>query len=243
MSRYPRPVLALLLGLAATPLWAADREVRTVRSAADAVRGLVFTLPRIVPPEQVRDAAGVIIVPQMLRGGLVLGGRFGRGVALARQPDRSWGQPVFVTVSGGSVGGQVGIEAIDVVLVFRTAQALERALAGSFTLDGDASVAIGPLAGEAEQGIAAGWPRAEVVCYPRSRGGLFAGLALEGAWLAVDARGNEEFARLRTLEKSVAYQGLVQELTRLATPFAVAPASGKARTTGGRPTSSSARPR
>jgi lipid-binding SYLF domain-containing protein len=122
-------------------------------------------------------------------------GRFGRGVVLARQPDGRWSDPVFVTLAGGGVGGQAGVEETDLVLVFRTPRGLDRALRGKLTLGGDVTVAAGPVGREAE--AAADRPlRVDVLTYSRSRG-LFAGVSLEGAHLRIDHGANEDFYRQR----------------------------------------------
>jgi lipid-binding SYLF domain-containing protein len=213
----------LLMALAAPGLRADERAVRTVRAAAETVKAFAITRQRAIPPEQVRTAAAVLVIPQLLHAGLLVGGRFGRGVAVLRRSDGAWDDPVFVTLSGGSVGGLAGIEAVDLVLVFRTKQALEQALAGSFTLGGDAAVALGPVAREAEGDVRTGWPRSEVSCHLRNRGGLFAGLSLEGAWLNVDDAANDEFARLRPIQRTTALDLLRLELTRLSTPPVVVP--------------------
>jgi lipid-binding SYLF domain-containing protein len=224
MSRSPTLLTAgLLLALAAVPLRADSVELRTVKSATTTLRLICAASRRDIPAEMVRGSAGVAVIPLVLRGGLLVGGRFGRGVVLEHRADGTWVGPVFVTLSGGSVGGLAGIDTTDVVLVFRTRAALERALQGCFTLDTGAAVAVGPLAGQAETDVTTEWPAGEVACYLRSRGGLFAGVSLEGAWLQPDHRGNEAFAGKRSRDETAALELLRLELTKLATPLPVAP--------------------
>src|SRR5258708_4279146 len=98
------------------------------------------------------DSVGVAVIPHVVKASLVLGSRFGQGVVLARRPAGCWAEPVFVTFSGRSIGGQVGIEATDLVLVFKTQRSLDRALHGGLTLGGDVAVAAGLLGREAEVG-------------------------------------------------------------------------------------------
>jgi lipid-binding SYLF domain-containing protein len=220
MMRLLKPVSgSLLLLVLAAPLCADSRELKTVKLSYGVLKVLTAPSVRDIPPVLVRDAAAVAIIPQVLRGGLLFGGRFGRGVMMVRQPDGTWADPVFVTLSGGSVGGQVGIEASDLVLVFRHRQAVEQALAGSFSLDGGVAVAVGPLASQAEK---AAWQQAEVLCFPQSRGGLFVGVSLEGAWLRCDDRGTETFFRPRTrveaADASAAVGLLKLELVKLGMP-------------------------
>ena len=220
MKRYTIGLMAcLLVGLATPALRAGPVELRTVRSAAAVVTFLCTTSPRDIPPELIREAAAVAVVPQVLKGGLLIGGRFGRGVVLAHRPDGNWDDPVFITLSGGSVGGLAGIETTDLVVVFRTRAALERVLQGRFELGGNAAVALGPLAGEVEGKVAGDWPRAEVLCYPRSRGGLFVGVSLEGAWLRTDGPSSQAFYPARGLPEKTALEVLKRDLIRLTVPL------------------------
>jgi lipid-binding SYLF domain-containing protein len=217
---------ALLLALAANPLHAGGREMKTVEKAAQAVHALAEIPGRGIPRSLLHDAAGVAVLPHVVRAGLLLDGRFGHGVVLARQPDGRWSDPVFVTLAGGGLGGQAGVEETDLVLVFRTKQSLERALRGKLTLGGDVTVAAGPVGREAE--AAADRPlRAEVLSYSRSRG-LFAGVSLEGAHLGIDHKGNEDFYRQRGCRPEdvlarrgasvAAVESLKEQLAWLATP-------------------------
>lgn len=183
----------MLLILAATPLRAGYQEVRTVRTAGDVLNVLCVTTPRDIAPELVRSSAGVAIVPQILKVGMLVGGQFGRGIVMTRRPDGTWNDPVFISLSTRSIGGQAGIGTSDMVLVFRTKSALEQALHGSVKLGGDAAVAVGPLAGQADGEVSTDWGKGDVICIVKSRGGLFAGVSFEGAWLKVDTVGNQAF--------------------------------------------------
>jgi lipid-binding SYLF domain-containing protein len=227
MNKYLMPLAAgLLLALAVPSLRADDREVATLTLAGAVARELVADLHREIPPALVRDAAGVAFIPHGIKGGFLFGGRYGRGVALARRQDGTWADPVFVTLMGGSIGGQLGIEVTDLILVFRTKEALERALQGSLTLGPDAALAIGTLGLEAESADAVGQLRAVVHSYSKSYGGLFAGVSLEGARLRVDPPGKVATYRGEA-EKIAAVAYLKGELDKLATPPAAAtPAVG-----------------
>jgi lipid-binding SYLF domain-containing protein len=198
MTKVRTPFVAsvLLLGLAVAPLWATSREVKTVESATETVRTLSTVPLQSIPRGLLHDAAGVAVIPHVVRAGLLIDGRFGRGVVLVHQPDGSWSNPIFVTLSGSGVGGQAGIESTDLVLVFKTRASLDRALRGKLTLGADVSVAAGPLGREVE--VASDRPlKADIYTYSRSRG-LFAGVALEGDHLHIDAEANEAFYRIRS---------------------------------------------
>jgi len=194
----------LLLILAAAPLRAGGPELETVESAAEVVRSF-----SAIPTAMLRDATGVAVIPGLIKAGFLVGGRFGRGVVLPRNPDGSWGDPVFVTLAGGGFGLQAGIQSADVILVFKTANSLNRVLrgGGKLTLGGDAGVAAGPVGRQAEAATDAQL-RAEIYSYSRSRG-LFAGVSLQGAalwadpqanWAFYGARGERENAATRSLK-------------------------------------------
>jgi lipid-binding SYLF domain-containing protein len=216
----------VLLTLAAAPLQARSRELKTVESATQVVRALAEIPLRGIPHVLLRDAAGVAIFPQVIKAGLVLDGRFGRGVLLVHEPDGKWSNPVFLSLEGAGVGGQAGLEATELVLVFKTRKSLERVLRGKLTLGGDVTVAAGPLGRDAEA-AADGLLNAEIYSYSRSRG-LFAGISLEGTALHVEPRANETFYDLRggrpedilaRRDKAIpAVEGLKAALFRLSAP-------------------------
>jgi lipid-binding SYLF domain-containing protein len=181
----------LLLSLTACPLCAGSQEQKTVEAATEAVRALSEIPLKSIPKALLCDAAGVAVVPRVVKAGLVVDGRFGRGVILAHQPDGTWSYPIFVTMTGGGVGGQAGVETTELVLVFKTRKSLDRALRGKLTLGGDVAVAAGPLGRDAEAGKDGIW-KAEVFSYSRSRG-LFVGVSLEGSRLRIDDHANEVF--------------------------------------------------
>jgi lipid-binding SYLF domain-containing protein len=198
MMRIGRPLAAgvALLALLA-PLRAGGRENRTAESAAEVLRALGDIPARGIPRGLLHDASGVAVIPHAVKAGLLVDGRFGRGLVLVRRPDGTWSNPAFLTLEGGGVGLQVGVESTDLVLVFRTAGGLDRFLKGKgkLTLGGDVSVAAGLIGREAEAATDARL-RAEILSYSRSRG-LFAGASLEGARLVVDHRANDAFYGLR----------------------------------------------
>jgi lipid-binding SYLF domain-containing protein len=181
----------LLLVVTAPVLPAASPEQKTLEKAAEAVRGFGDLPLQGIPRALVRDAAGVAVIPHAVRVGVLVDGRFGRGVFLVHEPNGCWSNPIFATLRGGGIGGEAGIEATQLVLIFKTRKSLDRALRGKLTLGGDIAVAAGPVGRDLEKGKD-GWGRAEVCSYSKSRG-LFVGLSLTGSRLEVDAHANEAF--------------------------------------------------
>jgi lipid-binding SYLF domain-containing protein len=226
MTRFSLLTALLLLPLTAAATWAAERELKTVTAATEVGHQFSDIPLHCIPPALLHQATGVVVLPNVVKAGLVFDGRFGHGVALVRQPDGTWSNPVFVTLKGLGVGGQAGVGSSDLVLVFKTPNSLNRILYGKrkLTLGGDASIAAGPVGREAELATDA-LLKAEILSYSRSRG-LFIGVSLEGSSLAVDREANEAFYGLpggypahgMTHVGVEATEALRGELQRVSTP-------------------------
>lgn len=144
-----------------------------------------------IPRELLNVTQGIIVVPRMINAGFVLAGKRGKGIAMVKLEDGSWSNPVFVTITGGSVGFQAGIQSVDLVLIFKSRETLQDIGTGSFTLGGDISVTAGPV-GRSSTASTDYKMEAEVYSYSRSKG-LFAGISLSGSAISVDAKANEAF--------------------------------------------------
>ncbi len=126
-----------------------------------------------------------------MKVGLIFGARFGNGVMLVRNEDRSWSNPVFVSTGGGSWGFQAGGQVSDIVLVLTTRDSVEGITDGKLTLGADASVAAGPVGRTAMAGTSVTFD-AEVYAYAKSQG-LFAGVSLEGNGIFIAKKANQRF--------------------------------------------------
>ena len=127
-----------------------SRETATVDSAIE-VLGQVMAIPgRSIPASLLSKAEGIVIVPDMIKGGFIVGVRHGHGVVVTRDEAGRWKPPLFVDVTGASVGWQAGIQGTDLVLVFRTKNSLQNLMRGKFTIGANASAAAGPVGREAQ---------------------------------------------------------------------------------------------
>jgi lipid-binding SYLF domain-containing protein len=143
-----------------------------------------------IPQEVLASADCVAVVPSLLNGGFVFGGRYGKGVASCRTPT-GWSAPAFFTIGGGSFGLQIGGQATDVIMLIMNKHGMDNLLSSQFKLGADASAAAGPIGRHASADT--DWKmRAEVLTYSRSRG-LFAGLELSGAVIKQDKESTREF--------------------------------------------------
>jgi lipid-binding SYLF domain-containing protein len=194
MTRLPR--LSILLSAAlllngavvATAMAGSAEDAR----AQNAVRVLtdIQAIPESAIPDKLFDEArAIVVVPDSLKVGLVIGGRRGHGLLSVKSADGTWSNPSFVSLTGGSIGFQAGVQSSDIVLVFRSDRGLESIVNGKFTLGADASVAAGPVGRNASTATD-GELKAEIWSWSRARG-LFAGVALDGAVLAIDDAANE----------------------------------------------------
>ncbi len=187
--RLPRlAVLVLSLSLAVTAVAGPTEDQRAV----DAVRVLtqIQQIPESGIPDKLLDEArGIVVVPDSLKIGLVLGGRRGHGLLSVKNPDGTWSNPSFVKLTGGSIGFQAGVQSADIVLVFRSDRGLDSIVNGKVTLGADAGVAAGPVGRNASTATD-GQLKAEIWSWSRARG-LFAGIALDGAVLSIDDAANE----------------------------------------------------
>ncbi len=145
----------------------------------------IFSIPeQSIPPTLLRNAHAIVVIPGLIKAGFIIGGRYGSGLMMVRDKEGAWHYPVMVTLTGASIGWQIGVQSTDIILVFKNLKSINAIEKGKFTLGADASVAAGPVGRHAEASTDIQF-RSEIYSYSRSRG-LFAGIALEGAALLID---------------------------------------------------------
>jgi len=165
---------------------AADR----VQAAADVLNEIEGAPDSGIPREILGKAECVAVVPSMLKGGFIVGAKYGRGLASCRTT-KGWSAPAFFITEGGSVGFQIGGQAVDLVMLIMNNDGMQHLLSSKFALGADASVAAGPVGRHAEGNT--DWKmRAQVLTYSRARG-IFAGVSLNGAVLKQDKDSTREF--------------------------------------------------
>src|SRR6185437_2653326 len=136
-----------------------------------------------IPEEVMEHAKCVAVVPHMVKGGFVFGAEGGRGVATCRT-EHGWSAPAFFAITGGSWGLQLGVEGVDLVMIFQTDEGMKHLLASKFQVGADASAAAGPVGRHASANT--DWKmNAEILTYSRAKG-AFAGLTLSGASVRPD---------------------------------------------------------
>ena len=187
-SRLPRLALFLCAALFAGHALAGQEEDQRARNAVRVLSEIQKIPEQGIPDKLLDEGRAVVVIPDTLKVGLVVGGRRGHGLMSVKSPDGSWSQPVFVKLTGGSIGFQAGVQSSDVVMVFRNDRNLENIVNGKITLGADAGVAAGPV-GRNASASTDGQLKAEIWSWSRARG-LFAGVALDGAVLQIDDDAN-----------------------------------------------------
>lgn len=179
----------VLVALLVTSVAFSETAAGRVESAATVLNEIMATPDKGIPEEILGSAKCVAVVPSLIKGGFILGGAHGRGVATCRTAS-GWSAPAPLTTTGGSIGLQIGGQAVDVIMVIMNDRGMTALLTSKFKLGADVSVAAGPVGRHAEGST--DWKmRAEVLTYSRARG-LFAGLTLNGAVIKQDEDATRE---------------------------------------------------
>src|SRR6202041_3723460 len=179
-------LLMSLIGMAGTSAWAGSGHQDTIdrlQKSVDVLHAIMSTPDKGIPEEVLSNAKCILVVPNLLKGGFIIGGKHGRGVASCRTGE-GWSAPAFVSVGGGRWGLQIGVEGVDLVMLVMNDQGLQHLLSSKFQLAGEGSVAAGPVGRHASAGT--DWKmNTQMLTYSRSKG-VFAGLTLEGAVIQED---------------------------------------------------------
>lgn len=205
-------LLCVLAGGADTTVGAAagKDEVKRVGAATTVLNEMMRAGDKAIPSTILEKAEAIAIFPGVKKAGFVVGGQWGRGIISVRDADtRKWSSPAFLTMTGGSVGAQIGGTEIDVILVIMNRSGVERLLSNQFKLGAEISAAAGPVgrAGEASTDLQM---QAQILSYSRSRG-LFAGATVNGSVIKEDVDANTRF-----YEKTLSSEDIVFE--RAGTP-------------------------
>lgn len=193
-----------------------DKIMERVQAAGTVLDEIMAAPDKGIPEEILGSADCVAVVPSLLKGGFVLGAAYGQGVASCRTAN-GWSAPAFFSVKGGSVGLQIGGQAVDLIMVIMNERGMRALLSSKFELGADASAAAGPVGRHAQ--AQTDWKmRAQVLTYSRARG-IFAGISLNGAVIAQNKDDTRTF-----YGRMVPFRTLL--LGRMAAPAAAQPFLG-----------------
>ena len=179
-------------------------EPKRVRDATTIFDEIMGASDKAIPSAILKNAAGIAIFPDTVKAGFIVGGMRGRGVLSARGQNR-WSSPAFLTLTGGSIGLQIGGQAADIILVINNQRGFENLVSNQFKLGADASIAAGPVGRDAQASTDLQL-RAQILSYSRARG-LFAGVTINGSTIRQDVDANERFYGKRLTTKQIVFDG------------------------------------
>ena len=186
MKRTMSVFLMSALGMIGTYAWAGsarEDSVERLQASVNVITAIMAAPDKGIPEEVLNGAKCILVVPNLIKGGFIFGGKHGRGVASCRTA-AGWSAPAFVSIGGGSWGLQIGVEGVDLVMLVMNDQGFQQLLSSKFELTGEGSVAAGPVGRHASAGT--DWKmNTETLTYSRSKG-VFAGITLEGAVVEQD---------------------------------------------------------
>jgi lipid-binding SYLF domain-containing protein len=177
--------LLVLSNLGALCWAASEREnaIHRLDHSAKVLHELIDAPDQRIPDHILRRAKCIAVVPHLMKGGFVFGAEEGKGVATCRMA-YGWSAPTFIQVGGGSWGTQFGVEAVDLVMVIRGKQGLEKLLSSKFEMGRDASVAVGPMGRHSSENTDAAL-NALILTYSHAKG-AFLGMTFDGTVVKAD---------------------------------------------------------
>jgi lipid-binding SYLF domain-containing protein len=193
-------------------------ETKRVEKSIEVISEIMEIPEEGIPEALLGKAYGVAILPGVIKAAYVIGGQHGKGILMV-QDKRKWSNPSFITITGGSIGWQIGVQKADIILVFKSQASIDNITQGKFTLGVDASIVAGPVGRRAEASTDIDL-EAEIYSYSRSKG-LFAGISIKGASLQIDYEANAAFYESRMyspqdilMEKDIKAPAIVKELKK-----------------------------
>ena len=181
-------VTAATFAAASAPDTSDERE--RAQKAAAALDSIMAAPDQEIPQDLLAKAHGIAVVPNVIKGAFLAGGRFGKGLVAARDENGKWGTPLYIDIGGGSFGLQIGVEATDLILVFTEPGGLQEMLKDNLKLGVDAGAVAGPVGRRVEAGTNLTFD-SPIYSYSRNKG-VFAGVSLDGSILTVDDSANHE---------------------------------------------------
>lgn len=196
------PIIFLLL--MASSAFAGDEEAtgieKRLEASATVLTEVMSTPDKTIPSDVLAEAKCVAVIPSLVKVALGIGGRHGKGVVTCRTR-RGWSAPGPISISGGSIGLQIGSQAVDLILVFLDPNALQELLSSKFRIGAEVAGTPGPIGNQSATGD---WRESKILTYSKARG-VFAGVRLKGAAVKQDKDGIVElYGRYIPIESIVA---------------------------------------
>lgn len=204
--------IAAYAGLVMVILWPArpvaqkDQAERILNSIT-VFEEIMQAPDKAVPNSYLKKAEAIVVFPATIKGGFGIGVHRGHGILSVRDPKtNTWSPPAFMTLTGGSIGAQIGVEEVDIVLIVLNQRGIESLIGNKFKIGADAAVAAGPVGRDVEASTDIQL-RAQILSYSRTRG-LFAGATLKGSAITSDGDANRDFYGRRLTTAQIVYEGI-----------------------------------
>jgi lipid-binding SYLF domain-containing protein len=183
-------LLAMMAGTTGTAQTRnATEESKRIHKSVDVLQALTAAPDDGIPKHLLQRAEAIIVIPDLLKGGFVVGASHGKGIVSVRHGSE-WSAPAFVKMTGGSIGWQIGAQSVDLVLLVMNRQGVDDLLSNKFKIGGNLSLAAGPVGRAAEASTDAKFS-SQILAYSRAKG-LFAGATLEGSGMPADDDDNAD---------------------------------------------------
>ncbi len=204
-SRCAGAAVLLAALTVAAPAMAQSDQADRVREAGIVLSEIVAASDKAIPESILQKAEAIAIFPSTIKGAFIVGATRGRGVISVRDTSGAWSNPAFLTLTGGSVGFQIGGQAVDIVLVVMNRRGVDNLLMNQFEIGGEASATAGPVGRDTAASTDVQL-RAQILSYSRSRG-LFAGVSLKGAAIRADEDSNAAFYGTKFRTRDIVLDG------------------------------------
>jgi lipid-binding SYLF domain-containing protein len=184
-----------------------------INDAITVLEDMVSVPEKSIPLEILRNAAGIVVIPSVVKASAFFGGGKGEGLMSIRNKDKSWSYPSFITTEARSIGWQLGIEEIDMVLIIKSKHSIEKLLENGLTLGISASAAAGPLGRFSSAGKSTEL-NSDIYSYARARG-LFLGASFDGSIFRIDNNSNAAYYGAKYISAKDIFQDKVSPKTNL----------------------------
>jgi SH3 domain-containing YSC84-like protein 1 len=212
---------AAALGFATTSAQAAGEQQVLVNQSVTTLQNFMSDPEMKWLQQNIGRAKGVLISPEIVKAGFIVGGSGGRGVLIAKDSAGKWVGPAFYTLATASIGFQAGLAASEMVTLVMTDKGLNSLLATSVKLGGDASIAAGPVGAGAKSDVVA-----DMIAFSRSKG-VYGGLNLDGTVVTSNDEWNKAYFGKAVLPPDIIVRAAVSNKDAAPLISAVAKAAGK----------------
>jgi lipid-binding SYLF domain-containing protein len=183
---------------------ATTEEAELIQDSIEVLSELTATPDDGIPMYLLERAEAIVVIPSLVKGGFIVGAKHGEGIFSVRdRSSRQWSAPAFMNMTGMTIGWQIGVESVDLVLLVMNKDGVDELLQDRFTIGGSASVTAGPV-GRAADAATNAQMNSQILAYSRAKG-LFAGATLDGAKLHADGDANEDFYGMRRSVKDIVF--------------------------------------